>query len=497
MPGSSDAELTSRDYDLLSVRVSRGALWATAISVCVKGLNFVTAIVLARLLAPDDFGQMAIAMAVIVFLQTVTQTGFAAALIQKQDKPEDFLNTAWSFDLLRSLVLALLLCLAAPSLASFLNEPIVAPILRVLSISCVVQGLRNVGVILFMKNIEYHKQFVLDIIPLFIQLTVTLVLAFNLRNVWALVWGTVANSVAFCAVSYLMHPFRPTLELDIGKARQLFSFSVWILGSSVLTTIREQGLSLFVGKTCGTALLGFLNRASTFSSMLLDELNVIVWKVGYPAYSQLGSSNIRFKRAYLKTLKLLTLVGLPIAGGLFVVSREFVLLFLTEKWLPIVPVIQILCVHKAVDMINTPAGIVFPSSGKPSISTKLSALTVLILCGLLYPLSSNWGIAGAAAALLISNLSTAPLMWFAASRITGCSAGEFIKPVVPPLVNTLIMANVLYTIKRGVTAEVTFLYFGGLVVIGVIVYALSVLLWERYFNYGMFVLIRERTVVLR
>ena len=325
-----DAGLDIRTNSSLSRKVSKGALWVTAASICARGLNVISAIILARLLAPEDFGLMAIAMAIVAFSQGTTQTGFEAALIQKQERPDDFLNTAWTFELARYLILFFVIFLAAPLLASFFKEPRAVAILRVISLSLVFQGLRNIGVVYFRKNLDFHKQFVLEVVPVIAYISVVIPLAFSLRNVWALVWGSLTTGMATCLISYVMHPYKPRLDFSIKRARNLFNFGKWILGTSILVMIREQGMTMFVGKFLGIPILGFYNRAGAFSKTIFQQVSEVVWKVGYPAYSQLQIDPDRFKRAYLQTLQILTFVGIPMAGGLFVLSGDFVHLFLTN-----------------------------------------------------------------------------------------------------------------------------------------------------------------------
>jgi O-antigen/teichoic acid export membrane protein len=481
----------------LSKKVSKGALWVTAASICARGLNVISAIILARLLAPEDFGLMAITMAIVAFSQGTTQTGFESALIQKQERPEEFLNTAWTFELVRYLILFLIIFLAAPLFASFFNEPRAVAILRVISLSLVFQGLRNIGVVYFRKNLDFKKQFVLEIVPLIAYICVVIPLAFSLRNVWALVWASLVTSITTCFISYVMHPYRPRLDFSIKKARDLFNFGKWILGSSILVMAREQGMTMFVGKFLGIPILGFYNRAGAFSTMIFQQVSAIVWKVGYPAYSQLQLDPDRFKQAHLKTLQLLTFIGIPMAGGLFVLSRDFVYLFLTDKWIFIVPLMQILCLQAILNFINTPAGIAFQASGRPAIGTKISMIGVIILAILVYPLSSRWGATGAVASLFLGVLIPSPIIWYKAIKIIRCTYSEFFKPVLISLINTGIMVGVIIVMKNLIVVQVSFTGFFGLIFAGMLIYGAIALFFDRYMDYKCYGLIRERMTAIR
>ncbi len=497
MTGELDTGLDIGSDSSLSRKVSKGALWVTAASICARSFSVISAIILARLLAPEDFGLMAIAMAIIAFSHGTTQTGFESALIQKQDRSEDFLNTAWTFELARYLVLFFIIFLAAPLFASFFKEPRAVAILRVISLSLVFWGLRNIGVVYFRKKLDFQKQFVMEIVPLTAYICVVIPLAFFLRNVWALVWASLVTSITTCFISYVMHPYRPRLDFSIKKARDLFNFGKWILGSSILVMVREQGMIMFVGKFLGIPILGFYNRAGAFSTMIFQQVRAIVWKVGYPAYSQLQLDPDRFKQAYLQTLQLLTFIGIPMAGGLFVLSRDFVHLFLTDKWLPIVPLMQILCLQAILNFINTPAGIVFQASGRPAIGTKISMIGVIILAILVYPLSSRWGATGAMASLFFGVLITSPIIWYKAVKLTRCTFGDFFKPVVISLISTGVMSFTIIIMKRYLVVQIGVISFFGLILLGIFIYAAMAFFFDKCANYGISCLIRERIAILR
>jgi len=492
-----DASLNIRTDSSLSKKVSKGALWVTAASICARGLNVISAIILARLLAPEDFGLMAIAMSVIAFSQGTTSTGFESALIQKQDRPEDFLNTAWTFELTRYLILFFVIFLAAPLFASLFNEPRAVAILRVISISLVFRGLRNIGVVYFRKNLDFKKQFVMEVMPIACNILVVIPLAFYLKNVWALVLASLTTSITTCFISYVIHPYRPRLDFSIKKARNLFHFGKWIFGMSIVGMVKAQGMTIFVGKFLGMSTLGFYERANVFSSRLLQQASVIVWKVGYPAYAQLQVDPDRFKRAYLKTLQILTFTGIPMAGGIFVLSGDFVPLFLTDKWLPIVPLMQILSLQAIFGFINAPANIAFQAYGRPAISTKISTLGLIIFAILVYPLSSRWGAPGAVTSLFLDTLLTAPIVWYMAIRVTKCTFLEFFKPVLISLINTGIMVSIILVIKAHILTHVNIAEFFGLIFFGMLVYAGVMFIFEKWANYKIYGLIGERIAALR
>jgi len=481
----------------LSRKVTKGALWVTVSGICSKGLGLISSIILARLLLPSDYGLLAIATAIVSMMQGLTTTGFGSALIQKQEKPEEFLNTAWTFELAKYFILFLIIFFLAPLFALFFKEPAAIAVLRVMSFSLIFQGLRNIGIIYFRKKLDFKRQFVFNIVPQIIYIIVVIPLAFILQNVWALVWANVVKGLVVCVISYIMHPYRPHLDFNIIKAKELFNFGKWILGSSIIVIIRKQGITMFVGKFLGIPMLGFYNRAGAFSTMLFQQLTGIIWQVGYPAYSQLQKVTARLKRAYLLTLKLLTFFGLPMAGGLLILSWDFTHLFLTDKWISIVPVIQVLCLSAMIGFITTPAGIMFQAVGRPSIGTKIATAGVVILAITIYPLSLKWGITGTAVSILLSTLITLPVHCYMAIKISKCSGREFIRPILLAIVNTGLMMSAVFGVKNYLFTQIGFVHFFSLVVGGAAIYFMAAYIFDRYFDYGIYKLIHERVKALK
>ena len=191
--------LSGMDGDL-SRKVTKGVLWLTVSGICSRGLGIISSIILARLLLPSDFGLLAIATAIVSMMQGLTTTGFGAAVIQKQEKPEEFLNTTWTFELVKYFILFFIIFLSAPLFARFFKEPAAIAILRVISFSIIFQGLMNIGIIYFRKKLDFKKQFIFNIVPQIIYIIVVIPLAFILRNVWALVWASVIGGLVGCVI---------------------------------------------------------------------------------------------------------------------------------------------------------------------------------------------------------------------------------------------------------------------------------------------------------
>ena len=178
----------SHETESLSKRVVRGGMWVFALRIIGRSLGFIRTIILARLLAPSDFGLLGIAMLAILTLETFSQTGFQVALVQKKENVESYLDTAWTVSAIRGTLLFLILFFSAPMAAAFFNLPQATLVIKILAVSSLLSGTKNIGIIFFQKELKFKKQFVYDFSAILADLAVSISLAFILRSVWALVW---------------------------------------------------------------------------------------------------------------------------------------------------------------------------------------------------------------------------------------------------------------------------------------------------------------------
>ena len=475
------SRLKIRSTDDLSTRVIKGGMWIFTMRFVGRGLAVVRMIVLARLLAPEDFGLMGIALLSLATLETLSQTGFHAALIQKDTDVRGYLNTAWSISVLRGIFLFLLLWLLAPQISSFFNSENSVSIIRVAAISFLLTGSRNIGMVYLDKNLEMNKKALFELAAIVTNLSVALILAFIYKNVWALVWGDIAaNSVRF-VLSYYLHPYRPKFHVDKDKVRALFSFGQWVYLSGVLIFLVTKGDDFFVGKMLGAAALGYYQVAFMISNLPTTEISHVISSVTFPAYAKLQSDVGRVHDAYLKVLQVTVFTVMPFAGVLLVLSGELTNIFLGEKWLAIVPVMRVLAVGGLIRAIAATTGPLFHGLGIPAVDTFWQVIRLIVLICTIYPLSIHWGLNGVAMAVLLSiSVSTAGFMIMLMNRI---NAGllYIVKIMTGPLVSAIVLMTIIAGIKEKIQID-SFLLLFTVVAIGGSGYLLSSWLYDRLFN---------------
>jgi len=460
-------------------------------------MNLTKALILTTLLLPIDFGLMAIASSIIFFIQGITETGLRTALTQKKGNIEEYLDIAWTIEFIRNLILFIILYISAPYLASFFQESRILLILRTTSIGIIISGFDNIRIVYYRRNLEFSKQFLLDIIPISINIICTIILAIVFKNIWALIVGFLVHRVVLCILSYILYPHLPKIKFDKKKSLELLNFGKWIFGSAIAVQMRKQGITMFIGKIFSLGLLGYYNRAVVFSQQIIDELIKIFWQVGFPAFSSIQNNRSKVKRNYIKLLSISAFIGMPISMGLFILTEDFIYLFLQEEWWPIIPLMKLFAIQGLLISINSPSGIVMQSIGRPDISTKISIMSVIIIVIIIYPFSYIYGLEGVVLTLLISNIITSPINWFYIMKLTDSHIMELIKSIIFPLFITMLMASSMVLVENIFVYNMNKVFFILIILFGILIYFAIAYLLEKTINYQGLILIRERLVALR
>ena len=464
-------------------------MWVFALRVLEKSLRLARLIIVARLLAPDDFGLFGIALLTMSAFETFSQTGFQAALVQKKETISRYLDTAWTVSIVRGMILFFLLFFSAPYIATFFNSPEAALIIKVIGISALLAGFVNIGIVDFQKELKFNKQFIYRISTTLADFIVVVLAALIFKNVWALVFGLLAGSLTALVASYLIHSYRPRFMFDLSQARELFGFGKWVFGSTVLVFLITQGDDAFVGKVLGAAMLGFYQLAYRISNMPATEITHVISQVTFPAYAKMQDDVSRLREAYLKVLQLTAFLSFPIAGFIFFLAPDFTRIFLGEKWMPMVPAMQVLAFAGLVRSIAATTGPLFYGRGIPKEDTKWQIIHLLVMIVLIFPFTMAWGILGTSMAVLLSIFVSTVGLSYQAIKITECMLKSFSKAVLLPLLNGIVVVALLSFISNITLNGIS--GFFALIAIGILIYAGLTFFFDHYLTYNMRLLVKE------
>ncbi len=481
-------ELTLSEPFLLQ-RAVHGGFWVFALRISQQLFRLGRLIILARILAPYDFGLIGIALLMVAVLETFSQTGFQAALIQKKEEITPYLDIAWTVLVLRGFILFIILYLVAPYVELFFKVYGAKVIIQVIGFSFLLRAFSNIGVVHFQKELEFNKQFIYQFSGTLVDFIVSISAAFILKSVWALVFGLLAGEFTRFIVSYWISSWRPRFRLELEKLGELFNFGKWILGSSVLIFLITQGDDAFVGKLLGVTMLGFYQMAYRISNLPATEITHVISQVAFPTYSKLQNNILELRRTYLKVLLVTTFLSFPIAGLIFILAPDFTRVFLGEKWIPMISAMQVLALAGLVRSIAATTGVLFYAIGKPKIDTKWQVVRLLIIITFIYPLSVKLGILGTSIAVFVSILFSNMGFMFDCVKIIKCSKKELAKKISIPFVNVVIMSLLILTLKSFI--EVNMMQIVFLAFVGILIYFVGIGLSNMIFDYGMNVVIKE------
>jgi len=432
----------------LTEKAVRGGSWVFALSASSNLFQFIKTIILARVLLPADFGLFGVALLALSVLDTFSQTGVRQALIQKKDRARDFLNTAWTIDVVRGIVIALLFFFAAPYIASFFKVTGATNILRAVGLSLVLTNLTNITVIYFDKELEFKKYFNYQFLGTIFDVLVSIVAVLILKNVWALVLGLLAGTIVRLIMSFVIDPYRPKLELKLEKAKELWKFGRWVLSYNALILLITQGDDIFVGKFLGAVSLGFYQMAYRISNMPATEVAHVIAQVTFPAYAKLQDDIPHLRKAYLRVLKATVILAFPVAGLIFVLAPDFTRLFLGAKWLAAVPLMQILVIFGVTRAVNATTGPIFQAVGKPKILAWVSLAQLIFMAAIIYPLARGYALPGIAWAVTLANLFCFTISFREVIKVTKETSGNIFKVIFPSLLSTAGIMFFAYATKK-------------------------------------------------
>ena len=325
-------------------QAAKGMMWNFIERFSTKGIQFVLTIVIARILSPDDYGLVAMLSIFMAIAQTLVDSGFGNALIQKKNRTEADYSTTFYFNIFISALIYLLLFISAPWIAQFYNQPKLVMIARVYGILIVLNSFAAVQMTRLTIALDFRKLAFASLLSVSVGGSIGIIMAYQGYGVWALVFQALFGSLAWGSGLWLFARWMPKWCFSIKSFRTLFSFGSKILFSSLLHTLYTNMYSLVVGKFFNTSTLGYFNRAYTLGLFPAQNFSNIIQKVIYPIQCSYQDENEKFDQIFISYLRISGFVLFPLMIGFAVLANPVITLLLTERWLPIVSLLQIICI---------------------------------------------------------------------------------------------------------------------------------------------------------
>jgi len=457
-------------------KTARAAIWAFLATAGAKVITLVSLALLARLLAPHEFGLLAFALVYITYAETIGDLGSGMALVYWPDRRDDAAQVTFAVNSAAGIFWFLLTLLIAPLVADFFNVANGAPIVRLLGLSFVLRYLGNAHDALSKKDLRFRARLVPELSLAAVKAIVSIALAYLGFGVWSLVWGQLAGVGIRTLLLWVVVPWRPSFRLPMDLLRPMLAYGRGIIVVHVLAAITHHADLAVVGRLLGTTALGLYQVASKIPEMTVVVMLWAVSTVLFPAFSKLHAAGESLRQPYLTATRYISAAALPASAGLFLLARPVILLFLGSQWIGAVPILQALTVYTAMRAFSTHAGDVLKATGRAQLLAGLSVVKAMLVVPALL-IGARFGASGVAWGLAIAAMFGTMITLTAASRLIGVSLGAMLAASLPSIVATAIMSAAVFAWMRWEVAALAQVLVG--TTLGAVIFAGALALLDR------------------
>lgn len=447
--------------------------------------SVITSIILARLLLPAEFGQVDLAMVVLSIVAIFSALGLPSAVIQTSGDKEKSAFSAFVVTFSMGCLVFLICVVAAPWLGFFLGDPHVVPILQWLSVTVLLAGAARIPEALIQKELQFGRMSIIGILTEVSTAAVSITLAWMGWGVWSLVYGMIVGAALNAVLVWVFCPsvswLRPSLW-DRGIVTRMLGFGAKMVGSTSVYTFYSYIDNYVVGRMLGTEALGYYGRAFNLTSKTVDSVNRTIGVVLFPSYAQVQQDKVRLSRAYLKSLRMISSITIPVALGLYAVADELIPTLLGKAWIPAIPALKVLSLMSLLKPLSSTTSALFISTGHPGFNLRAGlAVTATLIPGMLLLLS--WGIVGVAWAVVIAHAVGLAYNVYQVQSIVPGTVRAMGEAVLPALGGSVIMAFAIMGVRSMILAthfsSSALVALGCLVGTGVLVYGATIALTQR------------------
>jgi O-antigen/teichoic acid export membrane protein len=381
--------------------VIRGGLWIGFGFVSQQGIAVVRTLVLARLLTPEDFGLVGLVTLTLFAGLMLTEFGPESALIQRRDLPLRFVHTAWNLMLIRGFGLFLLLQGIAPWIAAAFGRPGAESLLRVGAVSFLLVCVPAVSAALLLRELRYRRRVLLDASRDISSTVSAIGLALWLDNAWALLLSLLLGQAVAMIAVWFLHDYRPRWVMDRDAVSLYAEFGRHLYLSGLLTYVVTRGDDIVVGKVRGIHDLGQYQVVFGISEMLTRGLSEMLSKVAFPAYARMTAEGRRLVDAFNDVWCVLLFLLLPVGAVMCVFAGNLVPLVLGPQWAGAALAFAVLSVAQTLRALAAACGSFMLAAGKTVYLPRIKVLEVVCFGLLIVPLTTRWGLVGAASCLVV------------------------------------------------------------------------------------------------
>ena len=389
--------------DNLKHKAASGMVWTAIEKYSVMVVGFISSIILARLLMPEDFGAIGMLTIFMSLAAVFIDAGFGSALIQKKNPTQADYSTVFYFNIVMSGVLYAVLFFSAPAISRFYRMPILCDVLRVQGLILFIYAFNLIQRNIIRKNLRFKKLSKISITTSILSLVITVSMAYMGFGVWALVVKNLVGALIPCIFFWISTDWRPTWEYSWKSFKELFGFGSFMFLTHLFGTFSKRITGLLVGRWFDAATMGYYSKASTNQKHVTECVSSIMIQTTYPLYASIQNDKERMANMVKRITSTLAYITVPILSLSILIAKPLFVLLFSDRWLTSVPYFQILCVGGMAACLQSVNQQTIAAIGKSKVFfvwniVKQSVGIALQVVGLIV-----WGMWGLLAAKVLSN----------------------------------------------------------------------------------------------
>ena len=420
-------------------------------------VSFVVSVVLARLLEPELYGTIALVTVITSILNVFVDSGMANALIQKKDSDELDFSSVFYFNVCFCLVLYAGLFFAAPLISRLYKMPELVPVIRVLGLTIVVSGVKNVQQAYVSKTMQFRRFFFSTLGGTLFSAAVGISMAYMGYGIWALVMQQLLNAAVNTAILWLTVGWRPKAMFSLERLKGLISYGWKLLASALLDTVYLKLYQLIVGLKYTASDLAFFNKGDQLCVLVVENINASIDSVLLPVLSSEQDNRDSVREMTRRAIKTSSYIMMPIMAGMAVCAEPLIRLLLTEKWLPCVPYMQVFCICYALYPLHTANLNAIKAMGRSDIFLKQEIVKKIVITAVIF---ATMGISAFAIALgeIVSGVASLVINAWPNRKMLGYMYRMQLRDIMPAFLASLAMAAVVWPVTLlGINDFVTLL----------------------------------------
>lgn len=415
-----------------------GMVWTYTQQFGSQLMSFCLSIFLSRILLPSEFGLLGMIAVFIGIGNVLFEGGMTSSLIRSKERDTDDYSTVFYFNIAASVGIYILLFLSAPFIANFYNQPILAPLTRVYGLTFILSSFGTVQHTILTIHLQFKKQTLVSLPALVLSGIVGVLLALRGFGVWSIVASSLVNAFLTSALLWYYSDWYPRRMFSIKKFRDHFGYGYKLTLSGLVDIVYTNIYQIVIGRYYVLSQVGYYTRANTLMMLPVGNISTALNRVVFPLFSQVQDDIPRFRKAYRQVMQMVLFIVTPIIGLMAVLAEPLVTFLFTEKWLPCVPIFQIICLSGVLYPIHLYNLLVLQVKGRSDLFLRLELWKKVLLTIILF-ISFRYGFYALLWGQLVYSILALLVNTYYAGKMLNYSVARQLRDIAPVIVYAALM----------------------------------------------------------